>query len=215
MIYESEQKNWKDLQNKVAEILNESEINAEVEYHPTSVRSDIEIDVYACEKIGKRNNIFIIECKNWNHKIPQAVVHSVRTVIQDVGGNTGYIISKKVFQKGVYEAAKLTNVKLLTWDEFQDLFEDQWRKTFLNKYIEQTWRKIIDHSDHFFLPKWYTDLTEDKKDDLKNACRVLLTRARQGLIIYIPEGNDNAPTTHSSLYNGTYEYFKSIGIKEI
>lgn len=49
----------------------------------------------------------------------------------------------------------------------------------------------------------------------KNAYRVLLTRARQGLIIYIPEGNDNDPTTHSSLYNGTYEYFKSIGIEEI
>lgn len=54
-----------------------------------------------------------------------------------------------------------------------------------------------------------------KKMYLKNAYRVLLTRARQGLIIYIPEGNDDDPTTHSSLYNETYEYFKSIGIEEI
>lgn len=66
-----------------------------------------------------------------------------------------------------------------------------------------------------FRTSWQHKHDEMKKRYLKNAYRVLLTRARQGLIIYIPEGNDNDPTTHSSLYNGTYEYFKSIGIKEI
>ena len=167
MIYESEPKTWKDLQNKVAEILNESGIDAKVEYHPNSVRSDIEIDVYACEKIGNRDNIFVIECKNWNHKIPQTVVHAVRTVVQDVGGNTGYIISRKGFQKGAYEAAKLTNIKLLTWNEFQDLFEEQWRKIFFDEYIEQNWRKVIDYSDPFFWPKWANELTENKKDELR------------------------------------------------
>lgn len=66
-----------------------------------------------------------------------------------------------------------------------------------------------------FRTAWQHKHDEMKKMYLKNAYRVLLTRARQGLIIYIPEGNDDDPTTHSSLYNGTYEYFKSIGIEEI
>lgn len=168
MIYETEPKSWKDLQNKVAEILNESGIEANVEYHPESVRSDIEIDVYACEKIGNRENIFIIECKNWNHRVPQTVVHSVRTVIQDVGGNTGYIVSKKGFQAGAYEAVKQTNIKLLTWNEFQDLFEEQWTEKYFSNYIETHWGKIIDFSDPFFWPRWASELEQDKQNELRN-----------------------------------------------
>jgi len=50
---------------------------------------------------------------------------------------------------------------------------------------------------------------------LTNAYRVLLTRARQGMIIFVPFG-DNADTTRTSeYYDSTYELFKQIGIKEI
>lgn len=50
---------------------------------------------------------------------------------------------------------------------------------------------------------------------LKNAYRVLLTRARQGMIIFIPYGDENDPTRITSFYDGTYEYLKEIGLKEI
>lgn len=58
----------------------------------------------------------------------------------------------------------------------------------------------------------------NKADDilyLKNAYRVLLTRARQGMIIFLPEGNDNDLTRQKRFYNNTYNYLKSIGIKEL
>jgi hypothetical protein len=50
---------------------------------------------------------------------------------------------------------------------------------------------------------------------LKNAYRVLLTRARQGMIIFIPHGSDTDPTRPHTFYDGVYNYLKSIGIKEI
>ena len=50
---------------------------------------------------------------------------------------------------------------------------------------------------------------------LKNSYRVLLTRARQGFIIYIPEGNIEDTTRLPAFYDGTYAYLKSIGIKEL
>ena len=45
----------------------------------------------------------------------------------------------------------------------------------------------------------------------KNAYRVLLTRARQGMVIVIPEGCDDDPTRSPEFYDGTYEYLASIG----
>jgi DUF2075 family protein len=50
---------------------------------------------------------------------------------------------------------------------------------------------------------------------MKNSYRVLLTRARQGFIIYIPKGNPEDLTRNPDFYNQTYNYLKSIGIYEI
>ena len=68
--------------------------------------------------------------------------------------------------------------------------------------------------------------TESKQEQLKymlNAYRVLLTRARVGMVICVPEGNPNKTqngfwedsTRLPEYYDGTYKYLKNIGIEEI
>ena len=42
-----------------------------------------------------------------------------------------------------------------------------------------------------------------------------MTRARQGMIICVPEGNQDDPTRLPEFYDGTYQYLKSIGIEGI
>ncbi len=71
--------------------------------------------------------------------------------------------------------------------------------------------------------KWNPERNEEAQKYMLNAYRVLLTRARQGLIICVPEGNFNKtpegfpedPTRLPEFYNGTYEYLKSLGLFEI
>lgn len=48
-----------------------------------------------------------------------------------------------------------------------------------------------------------------------NAYRVLLTRARQGMIICVPKGDSSDSTRLPEFYDGTYEYLKSFGFEEI
>ena len=68
--------------------------------------------------------------------------------------------------------------------------------------------------------------SESKQELVKymlNAYRVLLTRARVGMVICVPEGNPNKTSTgfwedetrKPEYYDGTYQYLKSIGIEEI
>ena len=45
---------------------------------------------------------------------------------------------------------------------------------------------------------------------LKNAYRVLLTRARQGMVIVIPSGDEDDPTRDSKYYDPIFGYLKSI-----
>ena len=76
--------------------------------------------------------------------------------------------------------------------------------------------------------KWVEQIgnTESKQELMKymlNAYRVLLTRARAGMVICVPEGNANKTvsgfwedsTRLPEFYDGTYQYLKSLGIEEI
>ena len=76
--------------------------------------------------------------------------------------------------------------------------------------------------------KWneITGATENQQEQMKymlNAYRVLLTRARAGMVICIPEGNANKTpsgfwedsTRLPKYYDGTYRYLKSLGIEEL
>ncbi|MBQ6263648.1 MAG: DUF2075 domain-containing protein [Clostridia bacterium] len=62
---------------------------------------------------------------------------------------------------------------------------------------------------------WCNVNKEERRRYMKNAYRVLLTRSRQGMVIYVPEGNAEDVTTAPELYDSTYEYLKSVGIEEI
>lgn len=61
--------------------------------------------------------------------------------------------------------------------------------------------------------KWNNIKKEERKVYLKNAYRVLLTRARQGMVIVVPEGDKNDPTRLPEIYNSTFEYLANIGFE--
>lgn len=63
--------------------------------------------------------------------------------------------------------------------------------------------------------KWQNIKSADNILYLKNAYRVLLTRARQGFVIFVPTGDKTDMTAKPEYYDGIYRYLKSVGIKEL
>lgn len=63
--------------------------------------------------------------------------------------------------------------------------------------------------------KWQQVNKPEAQQYLENAYRVLLTRARQGLVIFIPPGDKSDPTRLPEFYNGLADFFKEVGLKEI
>lgn len=62
--------------------------------------------------------------------------------------------------------------------------------------------------------KWNCINKPERRAYQINAYRVLLTRARQGMIICVPEGDDKDKTRLPEFYDGTYEYLRSLGFEE-
>jgi len=138
---------WRDLQNKVSEILSESGFDVEVQRKTKTVRGTVEIDVYAENKVQIPNTINIIECKNWNTAVPQEKIHAFYSVVQNIGANLGLLISKSGFQSGAYEAVKNTNIRLLSWIEFLNLFKEKWIKE-KTKYLYKKSYELFDFTDY-------------------------------------------------------------------
>src|SRR2546429_3302061 len=78
------------------------------------------------------------------------------------------------------------------------------------RYSDSGW----DHRS-FTGDRWNYIHKTERKNYQKNAYRVLLTRARQGMVIVVPPGDPEDPTRKSEFYDPTFEYLREIGFKTI
>lgn len=60
--------------------------------------------------------------------------------------------------------------------------------------------------------RWQHIKKDDRRAYLKNSYRVLLTRARQGMVVVVPYGDERDPTRLPEMYDATYEYLQSLGV---
>ena len=63
--------------------------------------------------------------------------------------------------------------------------------------------------------RWQRILKSDRQSYQKNAYRVLLTRARQGMVIVVPEGNSDDHTRPPAFYDETYDCLRTIGFETL
>lgn len=150
-------RNWRDLQHKVAEILAEIGYKTEIEKDIKTARETINVDVFSVDESQSPNIVHLCECKHWENRIP-------RKVVQDFGANFGIIISKMGFQKGAYEAARNTNIKVVDWFGFQDMFEDKWLPAIAEKLYTE-FQALIDYTEPL-VPSY----VDKKADQLSKQC---------------------------------------------
>jgi DUF2075 family protein len=60
--------------------------------------------------------------------------------------------------------------------------------------------------------KWQSVKDESRRLYLRNTYRVILTRARQGMILFVPKSDGTDPTRPPSFYDGTFEFLRLCGI---
>ena len=84
-----------------------------------------------------------------------------------------------------------------------------------------TWDADFRHTkdvwEHFSFvgKKWNRIRKPERQNYLKNAYRVLLTRARQGMVIVVPSGDEEDQTRSKEFYDPIFDYLLKIGFKVI
>jgi hypothetical protein len=92
--------------------------------------------------------------------------------------------------------------------------------------LELDWACVVWDADFRFTPEgwqhwsfrgngWQRIRAHERQRYLKNAYRVLLTRARQGMVVVVPRGDDEDPTRDSAYYDQTFDYLTRSGMSLI
>lgn len=130
LIYADGPASWQELEARVADVLRECGYDVEVQKKVDLARGEATIDVWADEH-SSPPNVIAVECKHWARAASQTVVHAFRAVVGDSGANTGLIVSSAGFQRGAIAAAAYSNVRLIDWTQFQEMFVLRWFKEYM------------------------------------------------------------------------------------
>lgn len=223
MIENEPLRSWKDLQNRVCQILRECGVEAQVERRVRTARGIVVVDVWAYDNWTSPAQTYLIECKYWRRPVPKSVIHSLRTVVEDCGANWGAVVSRVGFQAGAIEAAKYSNIRLLSWAEFQELFVERWyrnhfipalqRETWpLTEYVEPINTRVLRKAD--CLPESQRRkfiLLRQQHADLEELCLVL--RSAHWLSSLVSNSSPNEKGSISATYLPTLPLRARLGVQ--
>ncbi|WP_423200852.1 restriction endonuclease [Cupriavidus sp. H19C3] len=105
---------WKHYQQATAEVFRRLGCNAQVDYQAKGARAKHDVDVYATFPRSGISCTWVIECKLWKHRVPKEKVMALRGIVEDLGADRGILISEAGFQPGAHDAARGTNITLIT-----------------------------------------------------------------------------------------------------
>lgn len=110
---------WYQFQEQIKEHFISIGADAETNVSIPGVRTSHNIDVYVKTRFLGEDMTWLVEAKHWKSKIKKSQVLAFRSIVEDVGADRGFIVSKAGFQSGAVEAAQNTSVKLKTFDEMK------------------------------------------------------------------------------------------------
>lgn len=144
----------------------------------------------------------------------------------------GMVVSSQAERLRPHAIDVRVNVNPVHWflksgmDVRSSLFLEDAASEFDVQGLELDWTCVVWDADMRFAPggwkhwmfkgdKWQRISKPERQMYQKNAYRVLLTRARQGMVIVVPPGDETDHTRSPEFYDGTYEYLRALGVAMI
>ena len=146
----------------------------------------------------------------------------------------GMLVSSKAFRLKPLAIDIRAKAEIVPWflnpitDIRSSLFLEDVATEFDIQGLELDWTCLVWDGDFRYDPKHNTwqhfNFRSDRWQNINaaegrayqlNAYRVLLTRARQGMVICIPEGNPEDATRLPEFYDSTYDFIKKLDLEEI
>jgi restriction system protein len=146
LIEDCEPNTWQELEDWVTRILSEAGFRAQRGRVLETSRGSVNVDVVAFDDAITPPMLTLFECKYWKKPVTQTVIHAFRTIVMDSGANAGLIVSRRGFQSGAEAAAQFSNIRLLDWYEFQELYAERWVSKYMNRQVSSALDPLYEYT---------------------------------------------------------------------
>jgi len=128
---------WYQFQEEICSYFQSLGVDAFTNVTIKGIRTNHDIDILVKSKFLGQDIVWIIEAKKWKNKINKLQVLGLRSIVDDVGADKGFIISEKGFQSGAMESAQKTNVQLITYSELKTLTKELIQSEIIEMYRDR------------------------------------------------------------------------------
>jgi hypothetical protein len=157
--------------------------NASTNIRVRGVRTCHDVDVLVKTYFLGENITWIVEAKHWKKKVTKEKVLALRSIVDDIGADRGFIISSTGFQSGAIEAAENTNVTLKTFKELKTETKEFIESEVLDTYLKRLLLLEDRYWSHSKKTRIEYGLRHDTIDfSMKFTGQQLLTTAREAII---------------------------------
>jgi hypothetical protein len=113
---------WREYERDVAATFAEAGLHAEVDAALAGARATHRIDVVVAPapREAASGRVWLAECKRQQRRVTKAAVLAFLSVLQDVGGERGFLVSETPFQPAAVMAARKTAITLCTLASLRD-----------------------------------------------------------------------------------------------
>ena len=139
----NEKPDWYRFQETICDHFKSIGARAETNVRVQGTRTTHDIDILVKTKFLGQDLLWIVEAKKWNSKINKLQVLGLRTIVNDVGADKGFIISEKGFQSGAIEAANNSNIKLTNLSQLITETKELIQSEIINSYKKRLY--LIEH----------------------------------------------------------------------
>lgn len=111
---------WSDYQEEVATFFRQLGLAAETNVAVPGVRTSHDIDVVVRSEHAGFHVLWVVECKAWKRAITKEKVLALRSIVDDIGADRGFVMAERGYQSGALEAARYANVMLTSLGDLRE-----------------------------------------------------------------------------------------------
>lgn len=111
---------WSAYQDDVGAFFRSLGLSAQTNETIKGVRTHHDVDVVVRSKHVGFDVLWLVECKAWRRPIPKEKVLALRSIVDDIGADRGFIMAERGYQRGALEAARFANVLLTSLADLRE-----------------------------------------------------------------------------------------------
>lgn len=128
---------WYQFQEEICNYFRSLGAEANTNVTVQGVRTNHDVDILVKTKFLGQSIVWVVEAKKWKSKVNKLQVLGLRTIVDDIGADKGFIISEKGFQSGAEESTHKTNIQLMTYAELKTLTKELIQSEIIQTYKER------------------------------------------------------------------------------